>query len=68
MSNGKFQKIDKKNYGNYLTYALKAAEVMHEDRIKKQLRRNLNKVRTSINEIKEDSDRVLNAKNIGNLL
>lgn len=62
MSNGKFQKTDKKNYGNYLTYALKATEVMHEDRIKKQLRRNLNKVRLSINEIKEDTERVLNAQ------
>lgn len=47
--------IDKnkgKTYGNYLTYAYKAAAVMNEDGIKKQLRRNLSKLITGNLEIK----------------
>lgn len=41
-----------KTFGNYLTYAYKAALVMNEDKIKKQLKRNLHRLITKNQEIK----------------
>lgn len=52
----------KKSYGNYLTYAYKASEVLGSPSIKRQLRKNLHRVRKSINEIRTDITRVQNAK------
>lgn len=51
---GGFVKTDKKTYGNYLTYVYKASEVLGEIGIKKQLRRNLHKLKASIAEIYTD--------------
>ncbi len=50
-SAGKFLKQQEKTHGNYLTYALKAADIMGEQRIKHQLRHNLHKVKSNIKEI-----------------
>lgn len=60
---GIFVKTKRKTYGNYLTYVYKASEVLNEPAIKKQLRRNLNKLKKSIAEIYNDVDRVLEARN-----
>lgn len=57
-----FVKTGKKSYGNYLTYAYKASEVLGEPSIKRQLRKNLNRVRKSMNEIRFDIIRVQHAK------
>ncbi len=51
-----------KSYGNYLTYAYKAASVMEEPAIKHQLRHNLNRVKKNIAEIKYDTVRVHQAQ------
>lgn len=45
---------NKKTYGNFLTYVEKASHIMHEPRIKKQLRRCASKLRKSISEGKND--------------
>ena len=58
----KFLKTGRKGYGNYLTYVLKASEVLHEPKIRQQLRRNLNKLKKSINEIYADIKLVENAR------
>ena len=58
----KFLKTGRKGYGNYLTYVLKASEVLHEPKIRRQLRRNLNKLKKSINEIYAEIKRVENAR------
>lgn len=50
---GKLVTTKKKSYGNYLTYVNKASEVMNEPLIRKQLRRNLHKLVSSIDEIYE---------------
>lgn len=52
-----FVKTGKKTYGNYLTYAYKASELLGEPGIKKQLRRNLYKLKASIREIYTDVER-----------
>lgn len=59
-----FVKTKKKTYGNYLTYAYKASEILGEPAIKKQLRRNLHKLKLSIKEIYTDVERVLRKKHI----
>lgn len=53
-SDGILVQSDKKAFGNYLTYAYKAAYIMNELGIKRQLRRNLHKVKKNIAEIKHD--------------
>lgn len=57
-----FVKTRKKTYGNYLTYAYKASEVLREPGIKKQFRRNIHKMKASITEIYEDVKRVQSAR------
>lgn len=61
-SDGSFKQSKKKTFGNYLNYAYKAADVMNEPGIKRQLRRNLHKVKKNIMEIKNDVRRVHQAQ------
>ena len=44
----------KRTYGNFLTYVDKASRIMHEPKIKMQLKRCTNKLRKSISEGKID--------------
>lgn len=53
-SDGILIQSEEKMFGNYLTYAYKAAYIMNESSIKRQLRRNLHKVKKNIAEIKHD--------------
>lgn len=57
-----FIKTRKKSYGNYLTYVCKASNVLGEPSIKRQLRKNLSRVRKSIAEIYLDINHVKQAK------
>lgn len=59
-----FVKTRKKTYGNYLTYAYKASEILGEPGIKKQLRRNQHKLKSSIKEIYTDTEKVLKQKKL----
>jgi len=61
-SDGSFKQSKEKTFGNYLNYAYKAADVMNEPGIKRQLRRNLHKVKMNIVEIKHDVRRVHRAQ------
>lgn len=61
-SDGSFKQSKEKTFGNYLNYAYKAADVMNEPHIKRQLRRNLHKVKMNIIEIKRDVSRVHRAQ------
>lgn len=58
----KYIKTNRKTYGNYLTYAYKASFVLGEPAIKKQLRRNIHKLKASIQEIYTDVHRVQQAQ------
>ena len=62
LKNGRFKQSKEKSFGNYLNYAYKAADVMNEPHIKRQLRRNLHKVKMNIIEIKRDVSRVHRAQ------
>ncbi len=61
-SDGSFVQSPDKAFGNYLTYAYKAAYIMGEPAIKRQLRHNLHKVKRNIAEIKDDIKRVQSAQ------
>lgn len=62
--NGRLVFKRRKSYGNYLTYVKKAAAVMEEPMIRRQLRRNLNKLTKSINEIHVDVNKALRNKSL----
>lgn len=52
--NGYFRKTKDKTFGNFLTYVYKASTIINEPAIKRQLRRNLHKVKENIEEIYSD--------------
>ena len=61
-ADGLFVQLPDKTFGNYLTYAYKAASIMNEQSIKGQLRHNLHRVKKNIEEIKTDTQRVHRAQ------
>ena len=67
-ADGILMQSEEKAFGNYLTYAYKAAFIMNEPDIKRQLRRNLHKVKKNIAEIKDDVRRVRQAQLYAELL